>query len=153
MGTEPKSVLSTSSKVWLRRDGPLCQSKEQAGKDVLFSLSQERESEGLDALAQNWTFQLAYTFPPFGTDSASHSETQPGFRPCPPSGPMVAKKGLVCDLEGTFSSASLEDSRPSLAGSSAAPQTGILSSDSLVSERQILKSKGCSDRVIDTLSS
>lgn len=67
---------------------------------------------------------------------------------------MVAKKGLVCDPEGNISSTSLEapgHSRPSLAGSSAAPQTGIFSSDGLVSERQILKGKGCLERVIDTL--
>lgn len=36
-------------------------------------------------------------------------------------------------------------------GSSVAPQAGVLQVDSLASECQILKQKGCCDRVIDTV--
>lgn len=58
---------------------------------------------------------------------------------------------MVRNLEISLSDISLED--PGLAGSSytgsfVTPQAQIFPVNSLASERQILKQKGCSDRVI-----
>lgn len=91
----------------------------------------------------------AFTSDPTGTDKAGRHTDK-----CYPNSAALAKESVVLAPAGPLEPTTLEvtgESGPTITGTSTAPQPSHAQPDSVVSERELLRREGLSERVIETL--
>lgn len=130
-----------------------CPQREQ--KSGSFFLSQQRRGiPGSGRSVSGLGLPSSIRFSPTSLNTTGLTKIGPLRLRTDPYSPMVAKKDLVCHSEKVvnFSSApSSNQTRSSPTGASPPPRPGIPQTDGMVLEEEILRGKGCSDRVIETL--
>ncbi|XP_077335146.1 uncharacterized protein LOC143980678 isoform X1 [Lithobates pipiens] len=153
MGVESRGILPGMSAVRRSRDRSVRPQKEQKGKEILFPCPRGG-LRGDRRLGPGLGLPVGLCLPPHGAYSEGSSKAVSlGRRPDSDSS-LVAQESLVSSPAGLVHSPASTPScsaRPSPSGSSLPSRPQLLQADGLALERQNLREKGLSDRVVDTL--
>ncbi|XP_077346335.1 uncharacterized protein LOC143989955 [Lithobates pipiens] len=147
-------VFSMIAGKWGLPEVDLFASKENARVPQFFPLDSRDGSLGTDALAYPWEFRLCHAFPPFQLITLILRRIQKEKVPVILITPFWPKRACFSTILGlTIKPCWHLPLRHDLlfSGPSKSSRSGQLGSHSLVSEKQLLRSKGFSSRLISTL--
>ena len=146
-------ILSDNAKVGSSRDRSLCLRKEQEGNPILLNSSKRPGPEDR-CLLQSLEVQPLLRLPSSKDDSGSTSKISVRKDRLNSGHTLLAKETLVCNPGETERSPSIPSSNPErsdFTGSNSTPAGRQTKPDCVVSEEQLLREQGLSDRVVKTL--
>lgn len=153
MEIKSRSVLPGLSTARHTGDRSLCSQGKQESQKILFPL-QRTGVRGGGRFNSGMGFQSSLCLSSLSPDSENPSKTELGQGQSNLDCPLVAQEDLVShvvELDGSPSASASRTSGSSAAGPSLPSESRFLQVNSLAVERESLRNKGCSERVIDTL--
>ncbi|XP_077326372.1 uncharacterized protein LOC143961088 [Lithobates pipiens] len=153
MESEPRSFSRADCEMGPTSDRPICVTKQQQGEGLLL-FKQTRSGKRTRCPSTPVGFPPVLRFSPLSIDPSGSKEIAGGIHESNPSGPLLAQKVMVCyhteDDGGTPLGSSASKGSPN-PGTSSASEHRATQFDRVVTEEQILKRKGLSDKLVTTL--
>ncbi|XP_077330076.1 uncharacterized protein LOC143964250 [Lithobates pipiens] len=153
MESEPQSFSRADCEMGPTSDRPFCVTKQQQGEGLLL-FKQTRSGKRTRCPSTPVGFPPVLRFSPLSIDPSGSKEIAGGIHESNPSGPLLAQRVMVCyhteDGGGTPLGSSASKGSPN-PGTSSASEHRATQFDRVVTEEQILKRKGLSDKLVSTL--